>query len=80
MVKVYYGLTNYSQLKRLRRDLPIMVSGRWLINLPPTSTAFKYISEYDSVFLDSGAFGIVRFWLVVQDKIKGGLNEEQAIV
>lgn len=61
MLKVYYGLTNYSQLKRMQRDLPIMVSGRWLIKLPSTSIAFQYMSEYTSVFLDSGAFGAAKY-------------------
>ncbi len=34
---VYYGLTNYTQLKRAPRELPIMVSARWLLQLPQAS-------------------------------------------
>lgn len=56
-MKVYYGLTNHSQLKRMPRDLPIMVSARWLMKVRPNSIAFQYLAEYKSVFLDSGAFG-----------------------
>lgn len=60
-MKVYYGLTNYSQLKRLTRDIDIMVSARMLIKMSTTAVAYKYISEFKSVMLDSGAFGSA-FW------------------
>lgn len=60
-MKVYYGLTNYSQLKRLTRDLDILVSARMLIKMAADSVAYKYISEFRSVMLDSGAFGSA-FW------------------
>lgn len=56
-MQVFYGLTNHSQLKRIPRDIAIMVSARWLIRVSPRSIAFRYISEFDEVFLDSGAFG-----------------------
>lgn len=60
-MKVYYGLTNYSQLKRLTRELDILVSARMLIKMNTNSVAYKYISEFRSVILDSGAFGSA-FW------------------
>lgn len=60
-MKVYYGLTNYSQLKRLPRDLDILVSARMLIKMNTSSVAYRYISEFRSVILDSGAFGSA-FW------------------
>lgn len=60
-MKVYYGLTNYSQLKRLTRELDILVSARMLIKMNTSSVAYKYISEFRSVILDSGAFGSA-FW------------------
>lgn len=60
-MKVYYGLTNHSQLKRLTRDLDILVSARMLIKMSANSVAYKYISEFKSVMLDSGAFGSA-FW------------------
>lgn len=56
-MKVYYGLTNHSQLKRLPRELDIMVSARMLIKMPADSIVYKYLSEFKSVMLDSGAFG-----------------------
>lgn len=61
MIKVYYGLTNCSQLKRLPRELDILVSARMLIKMSINSIAYKYISEFRSVMLDSGAFGCA-FW------------------
>lgn len=57
MIKVYYGLTNHSQVKRTSRQIPIMISGRWLLKIKPKSCLFNYLAEYVSVFLDSGAFG-----------------------
>lgn len=60
-MKVYFGLTNHSQLKRLPRDLDIMVSARMLMKMRTSSIAYKYISEFRSVMLDSGAFGSA-FW------------------
>lgn len=60
-MKVYYGLTNHSQLKRIPRDLDIMVSARMLMKMRTSSVAYKYISEFRSVMLDSGAFGSA-FW------------------
>jgi len=56
-MEVYYGVTNYSQLKMLPADTNIMISARWLASLPPDSVAFKYARRFRSVFLDSGAFG-----------------------
>jgi len=54
---IYYGVTNYSQLRVLPADTNIMISARWLANLPPDSVAFKYARRFRSVFLDSGAGG-----------------------
>jgi len=58
-IEIYWGLTNTSQLKHMPRDLWIMVSARMLLKYAtsPRSVLYKYISEYDKVFLDSGAFG-----------------------
>lgn len=56
-MKVYYGLTNHSQLKRLPRELDIMVSARMLIKMPSDSVVYQYLAEFRSVMLDSGAFG-----------------------
>lgn len=60
-MKVYYGLTNHSQIKRLPRELDIMVSARMLMKMPSTSVVYQYLSEFRSVMLDSGAFGSA-FW------------------
>jgi len=60
-MKVYYGLTNHSQIKRLPRELDIMVSARMLIKMCSSSVVYKYLSEFRSVMLDSGAFGSA-FW------------------
>jgi len=54
---IYYGVTNYSQLRALPADTNIMISARWLISLPRDSVAFEYAKRFKSVFLDSGAFG-----------------------
>lgn len=56
-IKVYYGLTNHSQLKRLPADANIMVSARWLLKWPWRSIAFDYLKRFNSLFLDSGAYG-----------------------
>lgn len=60
-MKVYYGLTNHSQIKRLPRELDIMVSARMLMKMPTSSVIYQYLSEFRSVMLDSGAFGSA-FW------------------
>lgn len=60
-MKVYYGLTDHSQLKRLPRDIDILVSARMLMKMRTSSIAYKYISEFRSIMLDSGAFGSA-FW------------------
>jgi len=54
---IYYGVTNYSQLRALPADIGIMLSARWLISLPRDSVAFEYAKRFKSVFLDSGTFG-----------------------
>lgn len=56
-IEVFFGVTSHSQLKRLPRDISIMVSARWLLKWPRKSVAFEYLKEYKRVFLDSGAFG-----------------------
>ena len=60
-MKVYYGLTSHSQLKRLPRELDILVSARMLIKMSGNSVIYKYISEFNSVMLDSGAFGCANW-------------------
>ena len=60
-MELYYGLTSFSQLKRLPRDMNILVSARMLIKMSISTVAYKYISEFRSVMLDSGAFGCA-FW------------------
>lgn len=60
-MKIYYGLTSHSQLKRLPRELDIMVSARMLIKMSNNSVVYKYLSEFNSVMLDSGAFGCAKW-------------------
>ncbi len=56
-MKVYYGLTSHTQLKRSPRDIDVMLSARWLIKKSSDSVVWSYIKEFKSWFLDSGAFG-----------------------
>lgn len=62
-MKVFYGLTNHSQLKpgRLPADINILVSARFLMPLPERSPVFDYLQGFGELFLDSGAFGSA-FW------------------
>lgn len=60
-MKVYYGLTNYSQLKHMPENINAMVSARMLMKMSPKSVAFNYCQRYERLFLDSGAFGSAMF-------------------
>jgi len=60
-MKVYYGLTSHSQLKRLPKELDVLVSARMLLKMSANSIAYQYLTEFESVMLDSGAFGSA-FW------------------
>lgn len=62
-MKIFYGLTNHSQLKpgRLPTDIDILVSARFLMPLPERSPVFEYLQGFGELFLDSGAFGSA-FW------------------
>ncbi len=53
-----------------------MVSARWLIKLPVNSVAFRYISEYQGVFLDSGGYGAAFY----DDGFKFSIDEYAELV
>lgn len=57
-MKVFYGLTNYSQFKRLPEGINVTISARWLMKSQSAQKSlYKYRAKFQDVMLDSGAFG-----------------------
>ena len=57
-MKVFYGLTNYSQFKQLPAGINVTISARWLMKSQSARKCLKkYRAKFQEIMLDSGAFG-----------------------
>lgn len=57
-MKVFYGLTNYSQFNCLPEGINVTISARWLMKSQSArKSLYKYRTKFQDVMLDSGAFG-----------------------